>query len=83
MVNTETATVTYKAITGLAPSSFSNVFTRNSDHNIGINLRNTVLDLYIPRMKTCKGQKVTSFRGPATWNPLPLDIKQANPLNSF
>ena len=45
MINTETATVTYNAITGLVPS-YSNLFTRNSGCNISINLRNTTPDLY-------------------------------------
>lgn len=83
MIKSETATVTYKAITGLAPSYLSDLFTKNSDRNIDISLRNAATDLYIPKMTTCKGQKAISFRGAKTWNQLPLDIKQANSLNSF
>ena len=61
MIKSETATMTYKAITGLAPSYRSNFFTKNTDRNIDINLRNAANDLYIPRMTTSKGQKAISF----------------------
>ena len=75
--------VTYKAITGLAPSYLYNLFRKNSYRKFDISLRNVDTGLYIPRMTTCKGQKEISFRGAKTWNQLPLDIKQANSLNSF
>ena len=54
MIKSETATMTYKAITGLAPSYLSNLFTKNTDRNIDVNLRNAANDLYIPRMTTSK-----------------------------
>ena len=56
MIKSETATMTYKAITGLAPSYLSNLFTKNIDRNIDTDLRNAANDLYIPRMTTSKGQ---------------------------
>ena len=40
MIKSETATMTYKATTGIAPSYLSNLFTKNTDRNIDINLRN-------------------------------------------
>ena len=52
MIKSETATMTYKAITGLAPSYLSNLFTKNTDRNIDINLQNAANNLYIPRMTT-------------------------------
>ena len=75
--------VTYKGITGLAPSYLWNLFRKNSYRKFDISLRNVDTDLYIPRMTTCKGQEEISFRGAKTWNQIPLDIKQANSLNSF
>ena len=83
MIKSETATMTYKAITGLAPSNLSNLFTKNTDQNTDINLRKAANDLYIPRMTTSKGQKAISYRGAKTWNQLSSDIKEANSLNSF
>ena len=83
MIKSETATMTYKAITGLTPSFLSNLFTKNTDRSIDINLRNAANDLYIPRMTTSKGQKAISYRGAKTWNQLSSDIKEANSLNSF
>ena len=49
MIKSETATMTYKAITGLTPSYLSNLFTKNTDRNIDINLRNAANDIYIPQ----------------------------------
>ena len=83
MIKSETATMTYKAITGLAPNYLSNLFTKNTDRNIDINLRNAVNDLYFPRMTTSKGQKAISHHGAKTWNQLSSDIKETNSLNSF
>ena len=57
MIKSDIATVTYNAITGLAPSYLSNLFTKNTDRNIDINLRNAANDVYIPRMTTSKAQK--------------------------
>ena len=34
MIKSETATMTYKAITGLTPSYLANLFTKNTDRNI-------------------------------------------------
>ena len=76
MIKSETATVTYKAKTGLKPGYLSNLFTKNTDRNIDINLRNAANDLYIPRKITIKGQQTTSFRGAKTWNQLSSDIKK-------
>ena len=61
MIKSETATVTYKAITGLTPSYLSNMFTKNTDRDIDINLRNAANDLYIPRMTTSKRTKSDIF----------------------
>ena len=68
--------MTYEAITGLTPSYLSNLFTKNTDRNIDINLRNAAKDLYIPRMTISKGQKAISHRGAKTWNQLSSDIKK-------
>ena len=83
MIKSETATMTYKAITVLTPCYLANLCTKNTDRNIDINLRNTANDLYIPRMTTSKGQKAISYRGAKTWNQHSLDMKEANSLNSF
>ena len=83
MIKSEAATMTYKAITSLTPSYLSNLFTKNADQNIDINLRNAANDLYIPRMTTSKGQKAISYRGTKNWNQLSSAIKEANSLNSF
>ena len=81
MIESELATVTYKAITGLTHGYLSYLFIKNTDRNIDINLRNEASDFYIPRMTTSKGQKVISFRGAKTWNQLSSDIKEEYSLN--
>ncbi len=83
MIKCETATITYKALSGLAPGYLSNLFKKNSARDISMNLRNAIADVLVPRMKTCNGQKAISFRGAKTWNELPLDVKQAPSLSIF
>ena len=83
MIKSETASMTYKAMTGLTPRYLSNLFTKNTDRDIDINLQNAANDLYIPRMIISKGQKVISDRGAKTWNQLSSDVKEANSLNSL
>ena len=83
MINSETATITYKALSGLAPSYLSNLFTKNFAREINMNLRNATADVPVPRMETCSGQKALSFQGAKTWNELPMAVKQAPSLRIF
>ena len=81
MINSETATITYKALSGLAPGYLSNLFMKNAAPDVSKNLRNGPADVLVPRMKTGSGQKALSFRGAKTWNESPLDVKRAPSLS--
>ncbi len=83
MIKCETATITYKALSGLAPGYLSNIFKKNSARGIKMNLRNATADVLVPRMKTCNGQRAISFRGAKTWNNLPMEVKLAPSLSTF
>ena len=48
-----------------------------------IRLRNSEIDLLLPRMKTSNGQKAFSFRGAKVWNELEQGIKLAPFLSTF
>ena len=57
MTNSETAIITYKALSGLGPGYLSNIFKKNSALNTSMNLRNATADVLVTRMKTCSRQK--------------------------
>ena len=56
MIKQGTATIVFKAMSGLAPTYLSTLFVRNSTRET-VNLRNSETDLLAPRMKTSNGQK--------------------------
>ena len=82
IIRSETATIMYKSLNGLAPEYLSNRFVKNSTRNIR-QLRNTETDLMLPLRKTSNGQRGISFRGSKLWNQLDYDIKQAPSLATF
>ena len=82
LIETETNTMVFKALTGLAPEYLSKLFIRNSETHL-LALRNTSTDLQLPKKRTSNGQKCFSYKGVKSWNCLPLEIKQASSLNVF
>ena len=82
IIRSETATIMYKSLNGLAPEYLSKRFVKNSTRNIR-QLRNTETDLMLPLRKTSNGQRGISFRGSKLWNQLDYDIKQAPSLATF
>ena len=82
MIKQETATNVFKSINGLAPTYLSTLFARNTTREIVI-LRNSEIDLLLPRMKTSNGQKAFSFRGEKVLNQLEQGIKLASSLSTF
>ena len=61
MINSEASTITYKALSGLAPGYLSNLFTKNSAREINMNLFNATADVFISWVKTCSEQKLYLF----------------------
>ena len=82
IIRSETATIMYKSLNGLAPKYLSKRFVKNSTRNIR-QLRNTETDLMLPLRKTSNGQRGISFRGSKLWNQLDYDIKNAPSLATF
>ena len=82
IIRSETATIMYKSLNGLAPEYLSKRFVKNSTRNIR-QLRNTETDLMLPLRKTSNGQRGISFRGSKLWNQLDYDIKNAPSLATF
>ena len=82
LIDTETNTMVFKALNGLAPEYLSKLFIRNSETHL-LALRNTSTDLQLPKKRTSNGQKCFSYKGVKSWNCLPLEIKQASSLKVF
>ena len=80
MIKVETACMVYKSINDLAPDYLSEIFTKNSACSKK-NLRNMAIDLQIPLMKACNGQRAFSYRGAGVW--LDLEVKQASSFKAF
>jgi len=57
-----------------APSSFNNVWTKNSEREPALNLRNAD-DFYLPIPRTETFKKSTFYALPAAWNELSPFVK--------
>ena len=58
-IKKETATLTYKALNSLAPQYLGELFNKCSEGSVR-NLRSTEINLQIPLLRTCTGQKAKS-----------------------
>ena len=47
------------------------------------NLRDSELNLFIPRMNSEALKKISRYRGTITWNSPPSEVKQAISLSNF
>jgi hypothetical protein len=76
------AIMVYKSINGLAPEYLRSKFV---DHSCvsGYSLRDTVGKLAVPFPRTNYLRNSFSYGGAVTWNSLPVELRQANSLNSF
>ena len=72
----------YKSINDLAPTYFTELFSRLSDTNKR-ELRNTRSDLKIPMRKSANGQKCFSYNGATMWNHLSLESILSPSLKTF
>ena len=79
IISSETATIMYKTLNGLAPEYLSKRFVKISTRNIR-QLRNTETDLLFPLRRTSNGQKGISFHGSKLWNQLDYDLNKAPSL---
>ena len=82
LIDNEVNTVVFNTLNGLAPEYLSDVFIKDPESHMWT-LRNTNIDLQVPKKKTNNGQKCFSFRGVKSLNALPLEIKQTSSLQDF
>ena len=76
------ATMVYKSINGLAPEYLRSKCVDRS-YVSGYSLRDTVGKLAVPFPLTNYLRNSFSYSGAVTWNSLPVELRQANSLNSF
>ena len=79
MIVFETSTAVYKSLHGVAPEHMQITFTKMSE-NGPRSLRNTDMNLRIPRFATSYGQRNFSYRGVNVWNKLSTEIKNTPSL---
>ena len=83
LISNESKTMVFKSLNELAPKYILVwPFTRNSQCSTRT-LRNTGIDVRLPKKNSANGQKFFSFRGAKLWNSLSAESKQASSLNSF
>ena len=72
----------YKAINGQAPTHLSSLFNSISAVKNRM-LRNSILNLRPPRLKTKYGQNSFAYKGTKIWNSLPNNCRKANTFPPF
>ena len=82
LIHHETSVVAYNCLNKLAPDYLSSYILKLSDRHMR-ELRNSVTDLLVPRMKTSYGQKSFAFCGAKEWNNLDLRTKLAPSIHYF
>ena len=73
MIKCETATFTYKSLSCFVSFSLSNLLKEISALDININWGHVTVDVRVPRMNTCSGQRAMCFQAAKIRNiKLPL-----------
>ena len=72
----------YKSVNGLAPEYLCSKFSKRSCAS-GYSLRDITGKLAVPFPRTNYLKNSFSYNGAVIWNSLPLELRQANSLNSF
>ena len=82
----------FKVSRGIAPESTQDLFEKcDNIHSYGTRTIIIIIiiiiitsgNLYIPKMRTSKGQSSFVFSGASIWNELPTQVKQAQSIDSF
>jgi hypothetical protein len=78
-----TALIMYKSIHGLAPDHLLNNIVFTHEMSMRESRQSNFIDLYVP-MPTCEIYRHSlMYKGPKTWNDLPLYIKKSTSVDAF
>ena len=73
----------FKVSKGITPESTQDLFEKcDNIHSYGTRAIISG-NLYIPKVRTSKGQSSFVFSGASIWNELPTQVKQAQSIDSF
>ena len=74
----------YKVSNSMTPSYISDMFNRRSASPSGLVLRSSTTNNYIPPKPNKEiFKRSISYSGPLIWNSLPVEIRQADSINTF
>ena len=76
------ATLMYKIIHDISPPGLRNIFQNLSDVH-SYNLRNSSINLYIPKSKLEIGNRSLHYRGSVLWNKIPVEAREQESLVLF
>ena len=76
------ATLMYKIIHDISPPGLRNIFQNLSDVH-SYNLRNSSINLYIPKSKLEIGKRSLHYRGSVLWNKIPVEAREQESLVLF
>ena len=81
-VEYQTVLMVYKSLHGLTPSYISDLF-HTSGENYGYSLRNSHINLHLPKPRTNMMKRSFSYKGAQLWNSLPIELHESQSLNGF
>ena len=82
LIETETLKMVFKSKNQLAPEYLNSMFVKVSEFR-NRQLRDSDTDLYVPLLKTARGQKCFSYRGAKLWNSQQTEVKKAKSFTQF
>ena len=82
LIAEESKIMVYKSIHEVALQYLRDLLTKNSTSSSYV-LRNTAIDLKLPKKISRNGQRCFSHRGAKVWNDLPDKTKQVPSLDAF
>jgi hypothetical protein len=78
----QTVIMVYKSVNGMTPSYLSNVF-HFSGENYEYILRNSGINLRLPKPRTNMMKRSFTYCGAQLWNSIPVEVRQATTVNEF
>ena len=80
--NTQLAMLIYKIFNNLSPLYLRKTFCNMSSVH-SYNLRNSAINLHIPRYKSEKGKCSLHYRGSVLWNKIPVEVRGQTNLKAI